>query len=656
MKVFKVAILALLSVQMFAQKTTISAGTTFYVSEGTTVKFEAVDAQGNLKVRAKTAETDLTIEGEITGDEKLNLVGPLANVKLNNCSWNVSNEATDTVNDLTLNNNARVVLEPGFGLQTDGDVLDQSTLDPSVRIKADASSYGQLHLAGTYVKSGSGPAAKETFFSPNETWRQLGATLQGASGLSLSQWSDDISLYFSNDDPELQNVFLWDGSPAGKTNPYQLDATGWVSAAANQTINATQAGAIYMGPSSILYRVNSNPVTESGDIQTGDVSYNLFYTEDDEEDKELNNIPHDYGFIGGWNLIHNSYTANISLAKLFDYGGANAWPLAYPYVHVWDPDLGQYRALTNGGALASIIEYNNNSSNAVTAVDATIAPGQAFWVKTIDAAGLDENGVDSLVHEVSPALTTPLILSRDYLDIGGVPQNFFKTAPTHIRIGTIAVSDSVNDQTVLLFDNEAQLAGDALDAFKLESLDNTRPSLFSKAEHGALYCINALPNNEEEYHIPVSFISNKHFENYFFRLDEIEIDPAWIVQVEDKILGQMHDMSGGGEFTFSNEKAFRKDRFVVHINTIGKRLTENYKRTFTRTMTMYGNSLSINQNATALYSLSVYSISGRLLKSVDQLKERNEVLDLSALDERLIVIAITDAKGTTSEKFILSHQ
>ena len=655
MKTRYILLFGLFSLLSFGQKTTIKGGTTFYVSEGTTLKFDAVAINGNLKIRAKSAETDVTIAGEITGDQNLNLIGPNVNLDLNNCSWNVSNEATDTVNDVSLNANSRVVLEPGFGLQTEGDFLDQSNLDPSIRIKADEMGYGQFHLIGSYSKSGTGVAAKETYFSANETWRQLGATLDGASGLSLSQWSDDVDLYFANNDPELQNIFLWDGSPAGKSSPYQLDATGWVTATVNQNITKKQTGTIYMGPNSILYTINSNPVSESGDIQVAAETYNLYYTEDDEEGKDLASEPDDYDLLGGWNLLHNPFTANLSLTKLFNYGGVDAWPLAYLYIHVWDPVLGQYRALTNGG-VTSIIEYNNFTSDAITTADLTIAPGQGFWVKTIDASGFDEIGDDEMDHIAAPSQTTPLTISRDFLDIGGAPQNFFKKDPSHIRIGTIAVSDSVNDQTVLLFDDEAQLTGDALDAFKLESLDNTRPSLFSKAEHGALYCINALPKNKEEYHIPVSFISNKHFENYFFRLDEIEINPAWIVQVEDKILGQMHDMSGGGEFTFSNEKAFRKDRFVVHINTIGKRLTENYNHTFKRTMTMYGNSLSINQNATALYSLSVYSISGRLLKTVDQLKERNEVLDLSALDERLIVVAITDAKGTTSEKFILSHQ
>jgi hypothetical protein len=651
----KVLTLIFLSGAIFlkAQKTTVVSGTTLFVQEGTSVKFDALDVQGEVTVRAKTIETDVIIEGEITGDDKINLLGTLANINLDNCSWNVSNESEDTINDITLNSNARLVLEPGFGLMTNGDFVDQSALEPAIRIKADATGYSQLHLAGTYSDNGSGLASKETFVSADETWRQLGATMQETGGLSVSQWSDDIDLYFANDDPKLQNVFLWDGSPSGKSLPYQLDATGWVSSAANQQISATQAGAIYMGPSSVLYRINSNPITELGNIQTADLTYNLFYTEDDEEDKDNNSEPDDYELLGGWNLIHNSYTANISLTKLFDYGGTNAWPLAYPYVHVWDPVLGQYRALTNGGSVSSIIEYNNVPGNAVTAADATIAPGQAFWVKTIDATGLDESGNNEAFHEADPLLTTPLTISRSYLDIGGSPQNFFKKDPPHLRLGVINIQDSSFDQTVLLFDEAADFSGDRLDAFKLRSLDKAKPSLLSRANNGIAYAINALPNKEEEYHISVEFSSEAHMEHFYFRIDEAEIDPNWVVQVEDKILGQFHDLSGGGEFVFTHENALKTDRFIVHINALGHLL--NSTSEFNRIVNLYGRQLSISQNMTKSYNLLIYDISGRLIITVLNLNRRNEKVDLSEIKSTAIVVVIQDASGSRSEKFMLQE-
>jgi hypothetical protein len=651
----KVLTLIFLSGAIFlkAQKTTVVSGTTLFVQEGTSVKFDALDVQGEVTVRAKTIETDVIIEGEITGDDKINLLGTLANINLDNCSWNVSNESEDTINDITLNSNARLVLEPGFGLMTNGDFVDQSALEPAIRIKADATGYSQLHLAGTYSDNGSGLASKETFVSADETWRQLGATMQETGGLSVSQWSDDIDLYFANDDPKLQNVFLWDGSPSGKSLPYQLDATGWVSSAANQQISATQAGAIYMGPSSVLYRINSNPITELGNIQTADLTYNLFYTEDDEEDKDNNSEPDDYELLGGWNLIHNSYTANISLTKLFDYGGTNAWPLAYPYVHVWDPVLGQYRALTNGGSVSSIIEYNNVPGNAVTAADATIAPGQAFWVKTIDATGLDESGNNEAFHEADPLLTTPLTISRSYLDIGGSPQNFFKKDPPHLRLGVINIQDSSFDQTVLLFDEAADFSGDRLDAFKLRSLDKAKPSLLSRANNGIAYAINALPNKEEEYHISVEFSSEAHMEHFYFRIDEAEIDPNWVVQVEDKILGQFHDLSGGGEFVFTHENALKTDRFIVHINALGHLL--NSTSEFNRIVNLYGMQLSISQNMTKSYNLLIYDISGRLIITVLNLNRRNEKVDLSEIKSTAIVVVIQDASGSKSEKFMLQE-
>ena len=173
----------------------------------------------------------------------------------------------------------------------------------------------------------------------------------------------------------------------------------------------------------------------------------------------------------GWNLLGNPYGTTI------DWDASNGWTRSNldGVYYVWSDSA-------NGG-LGSYLSWNGATG---TLPSGLIAPWQGFWVKA---------------NAESPSLS----MNDSTKSSGGV---FQKKAPVSLlKFGL--ENDGYNSNTIVMFDERAEVAKDGLDAYKLQSLNAEYLSLFTKLEGGSALDINALPKTiEVPISIPLDFASH----------------------------------------------------------------------------------------------------------------------------------------------------
>lgn len=234
------------------------------------------------------------------------------------------------------------------------------------------------------------------------------------------------------------NVYVWD------------ESTGSFTALENATDIVTP------GVGFIVYvfddqNLNGSPdgfpktILLEGEGLSGDNNLSITYTEEGENSE------------AGWNLVGNPYGHPIMWGSDNGQTGSNISESFY----VWNAAAGQYQS-HNG--LTGTLE------------NAVIAPGQGFWVKAM--------GADPQLGFTSQTRTQ-----------GGILR---KKAPLP-QIKLTLTSGGQTSATVVMFNEDAAIGNDPLDAYKLSSLNATYLSLGTvEGEEGSLMDIQALPLSFEQ--------------------------------------------------------------------------------------------------------------------------------------------------------------
>ena len=542
----------------------VGPGDTVTVLTGTDVFFAGVEIDtsgtpGLLDVQATSLNTaECVIDGEILGDAQISF-GDFTNLSIDNGTWSVLNQTDEVIEDFTMGTAAYVEVGPGLSLTTNG-TFDNSNTDAagSIRLFATSFGYGQL-LTNNVSTKGVMYAEQYLTAVDNDGWRQLSSPVS----TTLVEIDDDFQTYYPNGPGPIGiagqwNVYWYDASPitpnGGNTtsslpNGSDANAKHWTAATDNSLAfgpgdNAT-AFDLFVGTPFSLNLAEPGVLDVTGEFGNGDYTFDVYRTDDfvaGESGTTTSTL------ITGWNLIPNNYPSNIDVGTLLLDGGN--FDLAYKAVHVWDGKTQQYRAMT--GDVASVIEWNNTKPNALDSTN-NIAPFQAFWVKA--AASPSTN----------PTADENITLTNAHRTVED-NSNLFKTSPPLIRLRIADADEKLSDQNVIAFEAVSTLGLDNNDAFKLQSLNEDVPSIYTTVE-GSPLSINRLPSPDPAYSIPLFVKSKKAGESYTIDMRDENIDPSWTIYLEDVKNGKMHNLRNGA-YNFTHDATMQGNRFVVHINVM----------------------------------------------------------------------------------------
>ncbi|MDX5321673.1 MAG: T9SS type A sorting domain-containing protein, partial [Bacteroidota bacterium] len=552
-----------------------------------------------------------TIEGSSTS--KLSFTGSTASTL--NMDQTTSG-TTNVLQNLTVNGSGGLTL--GNSLQLIGVLtLSNGTLTTGGNLRLIATSptaYGQISPDGSGSISGSITMEKE-LSNVTAGWRQIALPLTN----TLDQLTGINMLDTTHSTANQRNVYLWDASQGSVTN----ESKGWRSATLTSD-NQTSAYAVYGNNSSNnLHDIKDSLWFTGTYTHSASASFNIYDYLDPLRGAASN--------ASGWNLIPNPYPSNISLSYLFydnDLSG-----LTYKGIHVWDAVNNQYLAIMKSGA-----NINYNTSN--TSSNTILAPFQAFWVKA-DGTGTGAGNTTFTVPKAARVTRTDSL------------GTFMKRSLDLARLD-VYDKDQKRDQMVVYFESEASSQFDpSYDAYKLLSLENSVPSIYSVSPEG-LFSINALNSNQFTHSVPVGFRSNKTG-NVNFSLNTTELDQKWFVYLEDKSLGIFYDLR---EKPYSFNHSQNSDtRFVLHFQTWALSAEKVIGQVDEMQISGDGDQVFVfnpshfrEQN----FKMEVYDLSGRLVLQNQQLQLMHGMNKLNlALPQSFYIVKITCAEGTYSGKVFI---
>tara|TARA_R110002124_G_scaffold286675_2_gene468236 strand:- start:11883 stop:17900 length:6018 start_codon:yes stop_codon:yes gene_type:complete len=214
----------------------------------------------------------------------------------------------------------------------------------------------------------------------------------------------------------------------------------------------------------------------------------------------------------GWNFVGNPYGATID----WDIStGMTATNLDASF-YVWSDLAGAY------------LSWNGATG---TFGGGEIAPWQGFWVKA---------------NAASPALS----LNDKIRSGGGVLR---KKAPVS-QLGFALTDGAMSSQTIMMFDERAEISKDGLDAYKLQSLNAEYLSLFTKLDDGSTLDINALPTSfMTSISIPLDFETHEMNGEYELSWNPSNLPDDVTLLLFNSETGKEIDLSEASSYSFKIE-------------------------------------------------------------------------------------------------------
>ena len=502
-----------------------------------------VKSTGELKVSGGLIATN-----DIVGDTNI-VLESTASVEIDGGTLRLCNEANEVFANLKIGALGIVEVKPGYTLTLTGDINNLNTVD-GLKLLANANGYSQLLTSGTVTAKGTTYAEQYFTALTNVGWRQMGSPVSA----TFAQIDDDFEIIYPatpGSNPDKYNVKYWDAVSSGSgTNPpangwQDITNASWALGPGSAAVGYT----VYMGGIMDVY--NNGILDVSGEFGNGDYTFFTFPTSANVQ-QTTENI--------GWQLVPNPYPSNIDVNALLN--DLTNFGLDYEAIHVWDAKNQQYIAITDDVTIS--FTGTTAATNTVN-----IAPFQAFWIKG------------------STSVNQSITLKNDHRTIDD-QGNFFKTAPPLIRLNAYAANGTI-DQTVMTFELGELDAVENRDAFKIKTLNDEMPTLFTTAE-GKRLSINRMALPEPDKHVPM-FFNQKEIKEFTIEMVENTTDPNWTIELEDHKSGLIQDLKSNA-YIFINDPEFTGNRFTVHINKNGESITSaNANR-----VNIYGTEAGIHVN------------------------------------------------------------
>ena len=403
-------------------------------------------------------------------------------------------------NDLEINCTGLVDINPGGNQE----VWNKLTLtDGNFDVRGDelvllSDAIGTARVDQVTGGSMRGDFTVQRYIDQAEGWRLLGAPVNDSA--TIEGWNDDFAMsgFPGTDDPTSSFTSMWtyDETVQGESTDGFVEPTN--------TSNVMEIGQGYMAFVSDGLGVDLNKTIDLKDsLVSGSQTLNLTYT----------TSPFDHTH-NGWHLIANPYPSDILWQTVTL--SEQVTPIAY----VYNPDNKVYES------------FDNTTTT-------TIPSHQGFWVK-VDSMIPDQNHVATITFEET--------------DKSADGNNFYKAAGTN-EIGMTLSGYGAFNSSRIRFNGDASVNYDPmLDAFKLGSTDPDYASLSSVTSEGYDMEVNAVPDDYENFAIPLRmFWSEYQPTNPDYNLTlSIDTLPASLpyVCLEDLLTGEMTELGVGAQYNF----------------------------------------------------------------------------------------------------------
>ncbi|MBK7029740.1 MAG: T9SS type A sorting domain-containing protein, partial [Bacteroidales bacterium] len=311
---------------------------------------------------------------------------------------------------------------------------------------------------------------------------------------------------------------------------------------------------------------------------------------------------------GGWNLLGNPYTSAI------DWDGVVLNNVSAS-VAVWDG----FNIL---GAPTAGYRYYSSSTGIGTFGFTGIIPAEnGFFVTATGASASIDMPAATRVHSTAP---------------------FFKGSLANVLRVNVA-GNSLNDETVIHFENAATANFDNFDGKKLDS----DASLFSVVNGDRLW-LNSFPLEGNEV-VDLGFKANADGE-YTFTASGIEsFDGFTPVLLEDLKLNKVQDLRQNANYSFSYVNGDSENRFKLHFKNANGMSDLN-----TTGISVYSldKSVVINNNTQLAGEVWIYDVTGRELIHTSMSSDAKTIIPVKAPTANYMVKVVT-ANGSVNQKVFI---
>jgi hypothetical protein len=270
----------------------------------------------------------------------------------------------------------------------------------------------------------------------------------------------------------------------------------------------------------------------------------------------------------------------------------------------------------------SDIGTNNNQSGAVTAF---IPPMQAVWVK-VPADGLTGS------------------VGFDETMISHNSSNLLKSKSESNILRIVINRDTISDETILLFNENAGLGFNSWDSEKMMSTDTAVPQIWTM-EAAVNLVINSMPELFGGLSVPLYTSLRKNYQELTISGNFDELDPLYEVWLEDLDLGTMNNLILS-PYAFSSNFIENSDRFILHfINTtsIDDQEISGY------ISTIYGYDHTVYVNTTAGSLIEIFDIQGKTILSQIAEDGWNRI----HMIDGMYIVRVTNNQELQTKKIIL---
>ncbi len=289
----------------------------------------------------------------------------------------------------------------------------------------------------------------------------------------------------------------------------------------------------------IQYHTATNTYNLTGgnlyDPASGSKVFTLSYTDNGTGSVGSDGVTAAWEDFEGWNLIGNPFTSAFDWNQVTLSNVENV-------VYYYDGTASNYKYFGGGTLYNQGITVNGGSQ--------FVPANQGFFVKATST----NNGAFTL--------TVPLSARTHNA------QAFWKKTDNRNinNLLKLAVENSgFTDETVIRTLSDATENHDVnYDAYKLFSLDKTKPMLFSRnSDNSHFYAINTLPEFSDEKIIPLGLFAGIS-DNYTIRLVENTFNKTHIY-LEDKDMSEIVNLKVTGEYNFWQNATDFSDRFNIRF-------------------------------------------------------------------------------------------
>ena len=389
---------------------------------------------------------------------------------------------------MTIENNASVTIEPNGYLTVNGDITNNAGTSGLI-IHSDATGTGSLIQNSNNAVD----ATVELYLAASaRQWHMLASPISNAP---MSVFPSTSNLYYYDETTD----DYWLGNQYGP-----LSTMGW-TAPTESTMGVAKG---------YLFNYFQTTLTFSGTLNdnSATASIPISYT-DHTSNGNADQSTYNYDNMDGWNLIGNPYTSAIDWTKV-DAHAANL----YDAIYFYDGANNTYVSYVNGTD-----SYDGTGTNGATQY---IPAMQAFFVKGNKSLGL------------GGTLTIPANAKVHN------SQAFWKHKDSQDNFLRLEVdANGYKDETVIRFYDQATTHfDDNMDAYKLFSMVQGVPQIYTMDDKNTEYSVNTLPlRNGEELNIPLNVINING--DYTIRVKTYNFDANTKIYLVDKITGEKIPLS-----------------------------------------------------------------------------------------------------------------